>query len=171
MKITEIKTAEISNDVFINGLFSLFFRVFNSDGVLTAEQMRTHLFAEMKNNCIDIELNEMLKALDQDNDGKIKVDDFIRLLTQENSIIKEDGGNSRCGDSCVILWNKNSRYTMRISARDPKWVYKDNRLSLNPRSNKQTWIITKRIFELCDKSSYNSIALSFILAITLMTMY
>jgi len=79
------------------------FRVFNSDGVLTAEQMRTHLFAEMKNNCIDIELNEMLKALDQDNDGKIKVDDFIRLLTQENSIIKEDGGNSRCGDSCVIL--------------------------------------------------------------------
>ena len=83
--------------------YFLFFRVFNSDGVLTAEQMRTHLFAEMKNNCIDIELNEMLKALDQDNDGKIKVDDFIRLLTQENSIIKEDGGNSRCGDSCVIL--------------------------------------------------------------------
>ena len=83
--------------------YFLSFRVFNSDGVLTAEQMRTHLFAEMKNNCIDIELNEMLKALDQDNDGKIKVDDFIRLLTQENSIIKEDGGNSRCGDSCVIL--------------------------------------------------------------------
>ena len=83
--------------------YFLFFRVFNSDGVLTAEQMRTHLFAEMKNNCIDIELNEMLKALDQDNDGKIKVDDFIRLLTQENSTIKEDGGNSRCGDSCVIL--------------------------------------------------------------------
>ena len=103
MKITEIKTAEISNDVFINSLFAFFFRVFNADGVLTAEQMRTHLFAEMKNNCIDIELNEMLKALDQDNDGKIKVDDFIRLLTQENSIIKEDGGNSRCGDSCVIL--------------------------------------------------------------------
>ena len=88
--------------LFNNDLFP-FFRVFNSDGVLTAEQMRTHLFAEMKNNCIDIELNEMLKALDQDNDGKIKVDDFIRLLTQENSIIKEDGGNSRCGDSCVIL--------------------------------------------------------------------
>ena len=126
----------------------------------------------MKNNCIDIELNEMLKALDQDNDGKIKVDDFIRLLTQENSIIKEDGGNSRCGDSCVILWNKNSDTIMEISARDPKWAYKDNRLSLNPRSNKQTNMNhNKKNFWLCDKSSYNSIALSFILVITLMTMY
>ena len=126
----------------------------------------------MKNNCIDIELNEMLKALDQDNDGKIKVDDFIRLLTQENSIIKEDGGNSRCGDSCVILWNKNSDTVMGISAQDPKWAYKDNRLSLNPRSNKQTNMNhNKKNFWLCDKSSYNSIALSFILVITLMTMY
>ena len=126
----------------------------------------------MKNNCIDIELNEMLKALDQDNDGKIKVDDFIRLLTQENSIIKEDGGNSRCGDSCVILWNKNSDTVMGISAQDPKWAYKDNRLSLNPRSNKQTNMNhNKKNFWLCDKSSYNSIALSFILVITLMIMY
>ena len=75
----------------------------SSEGVLTAEQMRTCLFAEMRTNYVDIELNEMLKALDQDNDGKIKVDDFVRLLTNENSIIKEDGENSRCGDSCVIL--------------------------------------------------------------------
>ena len=80
----------------------------SSDGVLTAEQMRRCLFAEMKNNYVDTELNEMLKALDQDNDGKIKVDDFVRLLTNENSIIKDDrdggGSNLRCGDSCVILW-------------------------------------------------------------------
>ena len=79
----------------------------SSDGVLTAEQMRRCLFAEMKNNYVDTELNEMLKALDQDNDGKIKVDDFVRLLTNENSIIKDDrdggGSNLRCGDSCVIL--------------------------------------------------------------------
>ena len=86
----------------------------------------------MKNNCIDIELNEMLKALDQDNDGKIKVDDFIRLLTQENSIIKEDGGNSRCGDSCIILWNKNPDTIMGISARDPKRVYKMTALLWTP---------------------------------------
>ena len=75
----------------------------SSEGVLTAEQMRRCLFAEMRTSYVDIELNEMLKALDQDNDGKIKVDDFVRLLTKENSIIKEEGEGSRCSDSCTIL--------------------------------------------------------------------
>ena len=74
----------------------------SSEGFLTAEQMRSCLFAEMTTTVVDCELNEMLKALDKDNDGKIKVDDFVRLLTSENTIIKEDG-EARCADVCIIL--------------------------------------------------------------------
>jgi len=61
-----------------------------------------------------IELNEMLKALDQDIDGKGKFSDFIRLLTCENFIIKDDrahwskdilgvcrDGSRRCSSSCI----------------------------------------------------------------------
>lgn len=70
---------------------------------MTAEQMRKCLFAEMRTNLVDLELNEMLKALDQDNDGKIKVDDFVRLLTSENAIIKEDDVVSCADLHCVIL--------------------------------------------------------------------
>ena len=75
----------------------------SAEGVMTAEQIRQCLFAEMRTNLVDLELNEMLKALDQDNDGKIKVDDFIRLLTSENAIIKEEEV-ACCADlKCVIL--------------------------------------------------------------------
>ena len=55
----------------------------------------------MRSSCVDVELNEMLEALDQDNDGKIKVDDFVRLLTTENAIIKENRWS--CVEKCVIL--------------------------------------------------------------------
>ncbi len=73
------------------------------EGVLTAEQMRSCLFAEMRTNIVDTELNEMLRALDKDNDGKVKVDDFVRLLT-DNAIIKEDEVTTYCANfNCAIL--------------------------------------------------------------------
>ena len=75
----------------------------SSEGVLTAEQMRQCLFAEMRTNYVDVELAEMLTALDLDNDGKVKVDDFVRLLTTENAIIKETQ-NWNCVENCIILW-------------------------------------------------------------------
>ena len=74
----------------------------STEGVLTAEQMRSCLFAEMRTNCVDVELAEMLTALDLDNDGKVKVDDFVRLLTTENAIIKE-ADNWNCVEHCTIL--------------------------------------------------------------------
>ena len=74
----------------------------SSNGVLTTEQMRRCLFVEMRTKYYGIELNEMLKALDQDIDGKGKFSDFIRLLTCENFIIKDDrDGSRRCGSSCI----------------------------------------------------------------------
>ena len=75
----------------------------STEGVLTAEQMRSCLFAEMRTNYVDVELAEMLTALDLDNDGKVKVDDFVRLLTTENAIIKE-ADNWNCVEHCTILW-------------------------------------------------------------------
>ena len=72
------------------------------EGVMTAEQIRQCLFAEMRSSYVDVELNEMLNALDQDNDGKIKVEDFVRLLTTENAMIKENRWSCG-GEKCVIL--------------------------------------------------------------------
>ena len=72
-----------------------------SDGVLTSEEMRRCLFAEMKTSCAENELKEMLKALDQDNDGKVKMEDFVRLLSTHDSIDVQE--ESSCAEYCVIL--------------------------------------------------------------------
>ena len=56
----------------------------SSEGVLTAEQMRRCLFAEMRTSYVDIELNEMLKALDQDNDGKVTKEEFVNACLSQN---------------------------------------------------------------------------------------
>jgi Ca2+-binding EF-hand superfamily protein len=74
----------------------------SSEGVMTAEQMRRCLFAEMKSNCAEVELEEMLLALDLDNDGKVRMDDFVRLLATEHSqLVREETPN--CADKCIIL--------------------------------------------------------------------
>ena len=74
----------------------------SSDGVMTADEMRRYLFSEVKTSYADHELQEMFTALDQDNDGKVKMEDFVRLLATENSVdVQDDSPN--CAEYCVIL--------------------------------------------------------------------
>ncbi len=71
---------------------------------MTAEQMKRCLFAEMKTTTAEVELEEMLSALDLDNDGKVRMDDFLRLLATEESLMQEDSNNQNCVDKmCAIL--------------------------------------------------------------------
>ena len=87
------------------GQFQLYYRVMaadSSDGVMTADEMRRYLFSEVKTSYADHELQEMFTALDQDNDGKVKMEDFVRLLATENSVdVQDDSPN--CAEYCVIL--------------------------------------------------------------------
>ena len=85
--------------------FQLNYRVMaadSSDGVMTAEEMRRYLFSEVKTSYADHELQEMFTALDQDNDGKVKMEDFVRLLATENSVDVQDE-SPNCAEYCVIL--------------------------------------------------------------------
>ena len=74
----------------------------SSDGVMTAEEMRRYFFADLKSSCADNELKDMLKALDQDHDGKVKMEDFVRLLAAEHSVDSQEE-TSNCTEYCVIL--------------------------------------------------------------------
>ena len=69
----------------------------DSPGVITADQMkRGLLFGEVKTS--QNELDEMLQALDLDHDGKVQLEDFVRLLVNEQEMAQK----STC-DKCVIL--------------------------------------------------------------------
>ena len=69
-----------------------------SGGVITADQMKRGLLcAEVKTS--PNELEEMLQALDLDHDGKVHLEDFVRLLVNEQTNYTS---KSSC-DRCLIL--------------------------------------------------------------------
>ena len=64
---------------------------------ITADQMKASLMcAEAKTS--EVEIEEMLKALDLDHDGKVRMDDFVRLLVNDQKFPQQQS----C-DKCVIL--------------------------------------------------------------------
>lgn len=77
----------------------------SSEGGMTADQMRRCLFSEVKAACSEVELEEMLSALDLDQDGIVRMDDFVRLLaTEKKSLLNNEQKSSvNCADKCVIL--------------------------------------------------------------------
>ena len=55
----------------------------SEEEVITAEQMKRCLMcAEVKTT--EVELEEMLDALDLDHDGKVRMEDFVRLLVTDH---------------------------------------------------------------------------------------
>jgi len=85
----------------------------DSPTVISAERMRHSLLAGDDKGEVDVD--EMLAALDPDGDGRVRVEDFVRLLVCDDEFDgddgREDGGQDGDGEGerrrrckrCVIL--------------------------------------------------------------------
>ncbi len=67
---------------------------------ISAAQMKQSLMrADAGGHTSERELEEMLRALDLDNDGRVQMEDFVRLLVNEQNFPQT---TTEC-DKCVLL--------------------------------------------------------------------